>query len=167
MNNRGWGMSDLFWILAILGIALLVSMVVYYQNFGNGSSAKDYPEGEAEVTSPTKAPSEPEELEEENKEDDKEIDVDSTLTYGEMEELLKGSAIEYVKKYYSDPSVSEVIIKDEELEREALISGLHDPNDSSASCEGYVIYQKEGNTYLPYLKCGSNYVTNGYNENYQ
>ena len=93
--------------------------------------------------------------------------MDSTLTYTEMEELLKGSAIEYVKKYYSDPSVSEVIIKDEDLEREAIISGLQDPNDSSTSCEGYVIYQKEGNTYLPYLKCGSNYVTNGYNENYQ
>lgn len=166
MNNRGWGMSDLFWILAILGIALLVSIVVYYQTFGKTSSSKNYPEGEIEVTSPTEAPTEPEVLEE-NENDDKEVNIDSTLTYTEMEELLKGSAMEYVKKYYSDPSVSEVIIKDEDLEREALISGLHDPNDSSTSCEGYVIYQKEGNTYLPYLKCGSNYVTNGYNENYQ
>lgn len=159
-------MSDLFWILAILGIALLVSIVVYYHTFGNDRSSENYPEGEIEVTSPTEAPTEPEVLEE-NENDDKEVNIDSTLTYTEMEELLKGSAIEYVKKYYSDPSVSEVIIKDEDLEREALISGLHDPNDSSASCEGYVIYQKEGNTYLPYLKCGSNYVTNGYNENYQ
>lgn len=159
-------MSDLFWILAILGIALLVSIVVYYQTFGNDRSSENYPEGEIEVTSPTEAPTEPEVLEE-NENDDKEVNIDSTLTYTEMEELLKGSAIEYVKKYYSDPSVSEVIIKDEDLEREALISGLHDPNDSSTSCEGYVIYQKEGNTYLPYLKCGSNYVTNGYNDNYQ
>ncbi len=167
MNNKGWGMSDLFWVLGILGIALLVSIVIYQQTFGGGSTTKNYKEGEIEVTSPTEAPTESEVLDEENQEEDTEFDINKNVSYSDMEELLKSAAIEYVKKYYSDPSVTEVVITNEELEREALISGLHDPKDNSLSCDGYVIYQKEGNTYLPFLKCGTNYVTSGYNNNYQ
>ena len=66
------------------------------------------------------------------------------------------------QKYYTDDSVTSVSISLNELEQEALVSSLTDPNNSNINCDGYVIYTRENNNYQPYLKCGSNYQTPGY-----
>ena len=42
MNNKGWGLSDMLFICAILVFALLVAVIVYYNTFGN-SLAYDEP----------------------------------------------------------------------------------------------------------------------------
>lgn len=161
MNNKGWEMADMLWILAALGIALIVVAIIYVQNFKNFSSSPKAPSSsDIEVTSPTESREE-EKIQEEHEETSKK----SNLTYIETEELLKSAAMDYVKQYYADSSVSEVVIKESDLERESLISGIYDYNEPTASCVGYVIYRKEGNTYEPYLRCGSNYVTAGFNDN--
>ncbi len=162
MNNKGWGMTDMLWILAAFGIALIVVTILYVQNFKNFSSPTKMPETSPniQVTSPTMAKEE-----EKEKEEHEETSKNSNLSYTEIEELLKSAAIDYVKQFYNDESVSEVIIKVSDLERESLISGIYDYNDPTSSCEGYVRYKKEGNTYDPYVRCGNNYVTAGFNDN--
>lgn len=166
MNNKGWEMADMLWILAALGIALLVVGILYVQNFknlgSNNSNNVEENDENIEVTSPTQAE---EEEEEKEKELHEETSNNSNLNYQETEELLRSAAMDYVKEFYNDGSVSEVIIKASDLQKEALISGIYDYKEPTKECKGYVIYRKEGNTYNAYLKCDSNYVTAGFNEN--
>lgn len=167
MNNKGWEMADMLWILAALGIALLVVGILYVQNFkdlGSSDNTGKINDENIEVTSPTQAKEEKEE--EKEKEIHEETSKDSNLNYQETEELLRSAAMDYVKKFYNDQSVNEVVIKASDLEKEALISGIYDYHEPTKECKGYVIYRKEGNTYNAYLKCDGNYVTAGYNENY-
>lgn len=160
MDNKGWEMADMLWILAALGLALVVVTILYVQNFKNLSSVTDSTSESSniQVTSPTI-------VKEEDKEEHEETSTNSNLSYTETEELLRSAAMDYVKQFYNDSSVSEVVIKASDLERESLISGIYDYNEPTSSCEGYVIYKKEGNTYESYLRCGSNYITSGFNDN--
>lgn len=159
MNNKGWEMADMLWILAAFGIALIVVAILYIQNFGDlsNSSKKASTSSDVQVTSPTMAKEEEKEPEETSEK--------TNLSYQEIEELLRSAAIDYVKQFYNDQSVSEVIIKASDLEKEAMLSGIYDYNDPTSSCEGYVRYKQEGNTYEPYLRCGNNYITAGFNDN--
>lgn len=157
MNNKGWGMSDLLWILSVIGVSLMLVSVLIKVSFKEIPISNDFDNSEIETIKPEEAP---EKLEPE--EDNVEIEVSDTNSYNEMEQLLKSTAEEYVSKYYSDSSVASVTISLNELEQAALVSSLHDPNDINVSCDGYVIYTSENKSYQPYLKCGSNYQTPGY-----
>ena len=158
MNNKGWGISDLLWILGVIGASLvLVSVLIRVSLKDSTVKIEDSGDNRIETVTPEEAP---EELESDD--ENVEIEVNDTESYSELEELLKSSAEEYVKKYYNDESVSRVTISLSELEQEAFVSGLTDPNDSNVICDGYVIYIKESNNYQPYIKCGSNYQTPGY-----
>ena len=157
MNNKGWGMSDLLWILSVIGVSLVLVSVLIKVSFKETSITNEFDDSKIETVKPEEAP---EELEPE--EDNIEIEVSDNDSYIEMEQLLKSAAEEYVTKYYSDSSVTSVTISLNELEQEAFVSSLYDPNDPSISCDGYVIYTRENKSYQPYLKCGSNYQTSGY-----
>ena len=157
MDNKGWGMSDLFWILGVIGISLLLVSVFIRVTLKDTSISLENPEGNIETVSPEEAP---DELESES--DNVEIEVNDTESYNELEELLKSAAEEYVSKYYSDETISSVSISLNQLEQEALISSITDPNDDNISCDGYVVYISENQSYQPYLKCGNNYQTPGY-----
>lgn len=160
MDNKGWEMSDMLWFLVVFGIALMVVAILYVTNFKNigNESDNNLNKGNIEVTKPTLAP----------KEEKEETNDDSTkaeFTYEEAIDLLKSAAIDYVKEFHSDSSVSEVIIKSSDLERESLIPEIYDYKEPSNKCKGYVVYKSEGNDYQVYLRCGNNYVTAGYDDN--
>lgn len=157
MNNKGWGMSDLFWILSVIGASLVLVSVFIKVSFKDTPISVEGNDNRVETVAPEEAP---EELEKED--GNVEIEVNDTENYNELEELLKSAAEEYVQKYYTDDSVTSVSISLNELEQEALVSSLTDPNNSNINCDGYVIYTRENNNYQPYLKCGSNYQTPGY-----
>lgn len=155
MNNRGWGMADLFWILGVIGVTLVLVSVLIRVTLKDLAPTSNNVSSQIEVTKPTETP------EEAHKDDENvQVEINDSESYEEMEELLKSAAEKYVSKYYQDDSVTSVTISLEELEKEALISSLYDPNDNSIICDGYVIYNRESNSYTPYLKCGNNYQTN-------
>lgn len=163
MNKKGFEMVDMLWILAAIGMSLLVVAIIYVQNFKeleNHDVDNTPNKSDIQVTTPTQSKEEKEEQKKHEETSEK-----SNLNYEETEELLRSASMDYVKKYYSDSSVSEVVIKASDLEREALISGIYDYQEPSKECKGYVVYRKEGNTYDAYLRCENNYVTSGYNDN--
>lgn len=91
------------------------------------------------------------------------------MTYNEIEESLINAAKNYTDNYYYKPleSGDDDYVTVRTLETEGIIQTIIDPNDDKITCTGYVhFFKKEKTTYEPYLRCGSNYETTGYQEKY-
>lgn len=139
MNENGWGFKDFILILAIIFMALLVTVAIYQVSF-NKDDATD--------------PIDPKEEEE------------STSTYDEMEQKLKMAGQRYQNNNYQGTLESKEtwVLSYDLLKKEGYLKKpLYDIVDTSSECMGYVIFSKNGTSisYDPYLKC-KNYVTDGY-----
>lgn len=136
MNQEGWGIRDMLLFLAIVCIAILVSMALYKktftQLFDNSGSITDF----------------------------------SNETYDSIENQLEKTAHTYTDNYYykvlENGDEGEVTIRD--MQAENLLTVVKDIKDDSIICSGYVHFQKQGGItdYKTYLKCGDNYKTDGY-----
>lgn len=139
MNENGWGFKDFILILAIIFIALLITVAIYQINFNKKDATK---------------PIDPEE--EENVKE----------TYDEMELRLKIAAERYQNNNYQGilESKETWVLSYNLLKKEGYLKkNLYDNHDSSSECSGYVVFAKSGSniSYTPFLKC-KNYVTDGY-----
>ncbi len=136
MNERGGGINDVFIFLAVICLAVLVTMVMY------NKTIKDLFSG----------------------------DDTTKMTYNEIEESLINSAKNYTDNYYYKPleNGDNDYVTVRTLETEGIIQTIIDPEDDKITCTGYVNFSKEDDqtTYEPYLRCGSNYETTGYEEKY-
>ena len=88
MNNKGWGLSTLIGFLAIFGVFLLISSILYNKNF---SDINDIDEEETEEKTKTEVEEAVQEEEESSKEN---ITYDD---YQKLETVLKDSAEKYIK----------------------------------------------------------------------
>ncbi|MCI9110660.1 MAG: hypothetical protein HFH47_02465 [Bacilli bacterium] len=54
------------------------------------------------------------------------------------------------------------------LQNEEILGDVIDPKDKDTICTGYIYFTVKNDdiTYDPYIKCGKNYHTKGYNANY-
>lgn len=92
------------------------------------------------------------------------------LTYKDTEEKISKAAKEYAfnnhKNDLKNGDRNTVTI--ETLQNEGILNVIIDPKDKETTCSGYVIFTMRNNeiTYDPYIKCGKNYHTKGYNANY-
>lgn len=92
------------------------------------------------------------------------------VTYSDIENEMMSSARNYTDNYYykvlEDGDNDYVTIS--VLEEEGILDKIMDPKNSKESCTGYVnFYKEDGHTsYVPYLRCGTNYQTNGYKAKY-
>ena len=141
MNENGWGFKDFILILAIIFLALLVTVIIYQDSFNKKDATK---------------PIEPE------KEDTK----SSYESYDEMEIKLKKAAERYQNNNYQGTLESkETWILSYDLLREEgyLKKALYDIQDKSSECSGYVVFSKRASniSYAPYINC-KNYTTAGY-----
>ena len=140
MNEKGFGLKDVFIFLAIIALALLISMVIYRKTF----MQLFYSSGS--VT-------------------DKESE-----TYYSIEKDLEKSAHTYTDNYYykilEDGDEGYVTIRD--MQDKNLLKVVRDINDHNVICSGYVYFKKVGGVtdYKTYLKCGDNYETDGYKAKY-
>ena len=151
MNNKGWGLSTLIGFLAIFGVFLLISSILYNKNF---SDINDIDEEETEEKTKTEVEEAVQEEEESSKEN---ITYDD---YQKLETVLKDSAEKYIKNKKIS-SEYKTIITYNDIKDENLINEFVDPKTKEIF-NGYVIYD---NNYLkPYIRCTGNYQTENYNE---
>lgn len=91
----------------------------------------------------------------------------SSDSYKDIEDDLITVAITYTDNYYykvlENGDSDYVTIKT--LKDEKIISRVTDLKNHKLECSGYIhFYKQEGKTiYDPYIKCGDNYQTEGYN----
>lgn len=142
MNQEGWGFKDFIVILGIIMGAVIITFIIYQITFK--------PE---KVTDPV------------------ETTKQTVSSYDKMEYDLKKSAQRYQNDHYSGNIDDDEtwILSSKLLTNEGYLKiKLIDINDSSIECTGYVRFIKKGASisYRPYLKCGNNYMTDGYDSNY-
>ncbi len=137
MNNKGEiGIKEALIFISIMCLSILVTMVMYNR------TVKDIFGGTS---------------------------MDG-LTYQDTEEKVTKAAKDYNfnhnKNQLENGDRNKITIK--EMQNEGTIDIVVDPKDNNVTCTGYVEFtMKNGEiTYDPYIKCGSNYHTKGYNANY-
>lgn len=141
MNEKGFGLKDFVILFAVIFISLIVIMSIYRSMFPNENV-----ELETDMT-----------------------DNNQTETHKDLEDKLEKAAERYQNDNYSgnadDPEVwtlSYSMLKDKKY-----LEKLIDPNDKNVECSGYVEFTQDKGlvSYKPFLKCGSNYQTDGYEDN--
>ena len=136
MNQGGWTFKDFMIILCIIMFSALIASVLYKKSVSTlftGESA--------------------------SKADDR--------SYTDLERILKTSAERYQNTYYQTrfDSNETLVLSYKFLRNEGFIKDkIMDIKDNKTECNGYVLFEKSGASikYYPYLKCGSNYETEGY-----
>lgn len=137
MNNKGEiGLKEAFIFISIMCLSILVTMIMY------NKTVKDIFGGTS---------------------------MDG-LTYQDTEEKVTKAAKDYNfnhnKNELENGDRDRVTIK--EMQNKGAIDIVVDPKDNNVTCTGYVefIVKNDEITYDPYIKCGNNYHTKGYNANY-
>lgn len=86
----------------------------------------------------------------------------SNTNYSELEKVVVDAAQNYMMTYYNDIYGKDVLyISITSLEQMSYLVNL---NDGHNKCTGYIKVLKTNNLleYIPYLRCGYNYTTYGY-----
>lgn len=139
MNQKGFGLKEFVIVFAVIFICIIIIASLYRSIIPS-----------ADVTSDVK-----EQIEK--------------VTYQDLEKELEKAAERYQNDTYSgNSSDTEIWELSYSMLREAnYLDKLIDPNDKNTECTGYVefIQDKAQISYKPYLKCGTNYETEGYNGN--
>ena len=138
MNQKGFGLKEFVIIFAVGFICILVISSIY-QSIIPGAEMQSEPEKEK-------------------------------ITYKDLEQELKQAAERYQNDTYSGNSSETAVweLSYSMLRKEKYLDKLIDPNDKNTECTGYVEFIQDGAkiSYKPFLKCGNNYQTDGY-EAYQ
>lgn len=147
MNQEGWGLKDFLFILGIITLALLITAGIYRRSFKNLFGTETKPTVEKTT-------------------------VIENESYKDLEYKLKRAAERYQNdNYQGNYESTEIWILSYKLLRNSkyLKTKITDINDRSIECDGYVKFEKKESKveYYPFLKCGSHYKTNGYDEKYE
>ena len=148
MKQNGWGLKDFLFILGMITLALIITAGIYRRSFQNLFGAS-----ESEPIKETTTIKEQE-------------------TYSDLEYKLQRAAERYQNDNYQGTYEStETWVLNYNLlkSKKYLKTKITDINDRNIECNGYVkFYKKETKIeYDPYLKCGTNYQTEGYDEKYE
>lgn len=151
MNNEGWGLRVMLLFVALLCIALMISIYLIQKNFS--FLLADNPSKNI------------------NNNNNINENVIVKKTYSGIEKEMVASAKKYIKKVYNDNAdeADFLKIKVSSMQSEGLLGTINDIKDKVIVCSGYVACRKEGDnslSYEPYLKCGDKYTTKGYIERY-
>ena len=138
MNQKGFGLKEFVIIFAVGFICILIISSIY-QSIVPNAEMQSEPEKEK-------------------------------ITYKDLEDELKQAAERYQNDTYSGNSSETAVweLSYSMLRKEKYLEKLIDPNDKNTECTGYVEFIQDGAkiSYKPFLKCGTNYQTEGY-EAYQ
>ena len=135
MDHKGFTLNELLLYLGVIGFALILSTVLFQENF---KRLED-----------TMKPNES-------------FRQDVTYTYEDMEEDLMAAATKYMmQKYQSNNMPNAEKIEMETLNNAGLFIKIYDPRDLNQKCDGYVQFEKKDRAYSynPYIKRGKNYET--------
>ena len=147
MNNKGFGLQE---VLVFIGIFMFVLVAVSIYGKAKLSNSDDK-SIETNISDETDYIDSLDELTpvDINKTDNQYIDLENKL-------------VEASKHYLFDKSENMVIsLKD--LQDEYLLGDLVDTNNNI--CDGYVMYNSNNDTYLPYINCNGMYKTKNFDNN--
>ena len=134
MNQKGFGLKEFVIIFAVGFICILIISSIY-QSIVPNAEMQSEPEKEK-------------------------------ITYKDLEAELKQAAERYQNDTYSGNSSETAVweLSYSMLRKEKYLEKLIDPNDKNTECTGYVEFIQDGAkiSYKPFLKCGTNYQTDGY-----
>lgn len=137
MNNKGFGIKNFIIIIAVMFISIIIATSLYSQSIASLPSQTN------EETVKSK-------------------------TYEDLTEELLKAAERYQNDNYSANSDEQVtwILKYSLLKKEKYLSKIYDIKDKKIECTGYVEFNQDKAeiSYKPFLKCGDNYKTKGYEE---
>lgn len=139
MNQKGFGIKEFIIVISVIFIAMIVIMSLYQSMVSEEKETIEEPKKEEKIT------------------------------YQDLEQELKKAAERYQNDTYSGNSLDTEVwsLSYSMLKEEKYLDKLIDPNDKKIECTGYVefIQDKAKISYKPFLKCGSNYETEGYDSN--
>ena len=134
MNQKGFGLKEFVIIFAVGFICILIISSIY-QSIVPNAEMQSEPEKEK-------------------------------ITYKDLEYELKQAAERYQNDTYSGNSSETAVweLSYSMLRKEKYLEKLIDPNDKNTECTGYVEFIQDGAkiSYKPFLRCGTNYETEGY-----
>lgn len=141
MNQKGFGLKEFVIIIAVIFICMIIIVSLYQSIFKKE---------DVELETPVKQ------------------EQTEKLTYKELENKLELAAERYQNDNYSGSIENPEVwtLSYSMLKEEKYIDNLADPKDGE-ECRGYVEFIQDGGriSYTPFLKCGKNYQTKGYDEN--
>ena len=152
MNQKGFGIKEIIILLAVFFISVLIIMSLSRSitNVGQDNETND-----------TDSSAEKADIDTDQEDED--------LTYQDLEKRLELAAERYQNDTYSANTDDTEIwyLSYSMLKEKKYLDKLVDPNDKKTECTGYVEFVQDGAkiSYKPFLKCGSNYETEGYDEN--
>ena len=141
MNEKGFGIKEFVIIIAVIFICMIIIVSLYQSIFKKE---------DVELETPVKQ------------------EQTKKLTYQDLENKLEKAAERYQNDNYSGSIENPEVwtLSYSMLKEEKYIDNLTDPKDGE-ECRGYVEFIQDGGriSYTPFLKCGKNYQTKGYDEN--
>lgn len=141
MNQKGFGLKEFVIIIAVIFICMIIIVSLYQSIFKKE---------DVELETPVKQ------------------EQTKKLTYQDLENKLEKAAERYQNDNYSGSIENPEVwtLSYSMLKEEKYIDNLTDPKDGE-ECRGYVEFIQDGGriSYTPFLKCGKNYQTKGYDEN--
>lgn len=166
-NNRGWGLRSELWIclgmIAFFAIAVILINHVFNDMGESGRlpiKEKDTVE-EVKPKDESKKENEATTKNDENKTNNE--DIKNSTNYSNLEDKLVFSGSKYASKYLVNESTNDSkIVTVVRLQTEGLLDKLE---ANGKLCSGYVKIDKteEEFKYYPFIKCGNDYKTTGYN----
>lgn len=149
MNEKGFGAKEFIIIISVI----IISMVIITSLFNSITENSN-------IETNSQA---------ENSNVDSDTQTETKSTYKDLEKKLEKAAERYQNDNYSGSITNPEIwvLSYSMLKEEKYLEKLVDPKDKNNECTGYVEFIQDGGkiSYIPYLKCGSNYKTEGYDEN--
>lgn len=155
-NNYGFGIIEMLIIMFSALLILIVCTIVYNINFKYEKNPN-----EDVMPSITSNNENTDKIEDYEKIEEKEIDKSK---YKLLEDELTNAAKIYILNNY--PILDDkIIVSLNKLIENNYIDKLVDPDDKKNTCNGYVIYND--NNYSSYINCNDNYISEGYNVDFE
>lgn len=139
MNQKAFGLKEFIILIAVIFICIIVIVSLYKSIFN------------------TNATPEP-------------VTKQETETYEDLENRLKLAAERYLNNSNYSSSIENTeswTLSYSMLKKEEYLEEIKDIKDKNIECNGYVEFIQDGGqiSYKPFLKCGNNYQTEGYDSN--
>lgn len=167
LDNRGWGMKDMWIYLGLITFILIVIAILVNQF--ESMTQLDTKDSNASVSKKFNIDDEVE------KGTIKEIEPTTSNTpenntkdmndYYELENSLIIPARSYISKNYTVTDNAVIYVSLKKLVAENYIEQV--TTKSGQACSGYVMYQSNQEKYKSYLSCGTEYISTEYDKNYE
>ncbi len=136
MNQKGFGLKEFIIIISVIFVSMLIALSLTQTLVDNDASTKT---------------------------------IDEKTTYQDLENKLEKAAERYQNDTYSSKAgeVEKWALSYSMLKDKGYLEPIYDLKDKKIECNGYVEFLQDGIqiSYKPYLKCGNNYKTKGYDGN--